>query len=261
MKKALTLVLVLALLMGCAVAATAEDWNPGRPYHSLPEIDTTQQLGYMLFYPNQEVDAEGLCDRLNIYLPREDLAAGEGQLILLTADATEVWRTPMNDERFVLLRKLTETELASLQWQGGMCFEIKLPRSLSLGTSYVVNMEAGCIVAGELTNVQIGGADAWAFDVVGDYGLNAVEYRRPSENGNAAEMIDAPQAGDEIHFGLLLGGEAVAASLYSNDGSVDFEISYFTESAEVVGIVVGETPSWGVLFLDAEGNIVNRADF
>lgn len=259
MKKMMALALVLVMLLGCAQAALAEEawsWSPNQPYAGQPPINLTEQLGYMMFYPNQAMPAQGLCDKLMIYLPREDVEAGEGQLTILTGDGTEVWQTPMNDGAVVQMRKITPDELAGLLWNGGVCFEIALPRTLTLGETYTVSMEEGCIVAGRVTNAQIGGADMWGFDVAGDYGLSAIEYRR---NGDG--MVTDPQPGDEVRFELVLGGTAVAAALYSHGATVDFLTSYFTESGEVVGTVTGESPAWGVLFFDGEGSIINQADF
>ena len=259
MKKIIALTVALALLMIGVQAASAEAWNPGKPYSNVPEVDLTEQMGYMMFYPNKDMAPEGLCDRMYIFLPREDLEAGDGQLLLFTEDS-EVWRTRMSDESCVQLRMLTEDEKDSLLWQGGMCFEIALPRSLVIGKTYTVNLERECIVAGNVSNAQIGGADAWTFEVQGDYGMSAIEYRRPLLNGQYEDMVTAPQAGDEVRFDLVLGGEAASAALYSN-GTVHFQPSYFTESGEVVGIVTGDSPSWGVIFMDADGNVVNQADF
>lgn len=259
MKRIMALALALVLLTIGVQMAAAEEWSSSKPYGGVPEIDLTQKLGYMVFYPNESMAPEGLCDRLYIYLPRDDVQAGDGLLLLYTA-AGEVWRTRMNDESCVTLRPLTAGEMDSLMWKAGVCFEIALPRSLTIGESYTVNLEKGCIVAGEVTNVQIGGKDAWTFEVKGDYGMNAIEYRRLQPNGKYEEMITAPQAGDEIRFDLVLGGQVVAASLYSN-GTVSFQPNYLTESGEVTGIVTGESPSWGVIFLDANGNVVSQADF
>lgn len=256
MKKLITL--ALALLLGVTAAlAAAEGWNPGQPYEGVPPIDLAEQLGYMLFYPNADMAPEALCDRLYVYLPRDDAQPGDGALLLFT-DGAEAWRTPMTAP-CVTARPLTADEQDSLLWQSGTCFEIVLPRSLTLGQTYVVNMERGAIVAGEVTNAQIGGADAWTFTLAGDYGLSAIEYRRPAATGDEG-LILAPQPGDQLRFDLVLGGDAVAAALYS-DGSVTFQPSYFTDSGEVTGTVTGDAPSWGVIFLDADGNPLTRADF
>ena len=258
MKKWMALAIAMVLLLGAVqIAACAEEaWNAAQPYPDVPEIDLTEQLGYMMFYPNEVMAAEGMCDRLFIYLPREDVKAGDGELFVSTKEDGEIWRTPMNDESCVELRALTEDELDSLLWQGGVCFEITLPRSLTLGRTYRVGMESGCIVADGVTNVQDGEMDNWSFEVRGDYGLNAIEYR--SAQG---ETVVVPKAGDEVRFDLVLGGEAVMASVYSLDGTVDFQPNFFTESGEVIGAVTGDVPSWGIVFIDTEGNAVNGADF
>lgn len=261
MKRIVALAMMIALLAIGAQMAVAEEWNSAQPYAGVPEIDLTTQLGYMVFYPNDVVTVEGVCDQLFIYLPRTDVTAGEGQLFVFTEEDGEVWRARMNDADCVQVRPLNDGELEGLLWSEGTCFEIRLPRSLTLGKMYYVNLERGCIAADGVENVQIGGTEAWFFEVQGEFGLNAVEYRRPQADGGYEEMISKPQAGDEIHFELVLGGEAVAAALYSNDETLDFEVNYFTESGEVTGTVTGGAPAWGVVFLDAEGNIVGQADF
>ena len=257
---------ILTALLICAGFAQAAEWTDGRspskPYGDGPEINLEETLGYMMFFPKAGNAVQAACDRLYIYLPREDVKAGEGTFYLLNEDDGLIWSTTMNDTAAIAQRSINEAELEGLLWGGGTCFEIALPRSLELGKPYFVNMTRGCIVADNgVENAQIGGTEEWAFTVEGEYGVSGMEYRRAMADGSYEEQLLQPQAGDEIRFDLVLGGDAVVASIYVLNGSVDFLSTTYTEDGEVIGEVVSEDVSWGVVFLDAENNVLDRVEF
>lgn len=51
------------------------------------------------------------------------------------------------------------------------------------------------------------------------------------------------------------------AVLYGYNGTVDFPIVMYEQSGEVCGKVLSENPAWGVIFLDAQGNELNKVEF
>lgn len=272
MKKAIALVLALIMCMGVAQAAQWEEGtSPSQPYPGVPEIKLDEQMGYMMFYPTDKAQMgvkmgiETACQRLYIYLPREDVKAGDATFYLCSEAVKrgEIWKTAMSNTEAVTQRPITEEELDGLLWGGGTCFEIKLPETLELGTTYFVNMERGCIVSDDgVDSPEVGGTDAWTFTLEGDWGVNKMTYRRALDNGKYEEGLLSPKGGDEIRFDLVLGGDAVAAVVNRfADESVEFDSSYFTESGEVTGMVMKENPQWLVVFLDDSGNELNRVEF
>lgn len=263
MKRMAAILLALAMLsVGVAQAGEwAEGTSPAKPYPDQPEINLEEQLGYMMFYPQAGAPVENACQRLYIYLPREDVRAGEGTLYLFTDEDGQIWDTAMNNTDAVTVRAISEDELDGLLWGGGTCFEVLLPRTLELGKTYYVNMTRGCVVAdGGAENPQIGGT-SWSFAVEGEYGVSGMEYLRPLGNGQYEERVAHPRAGDEIRFDLVLGGEAAIAAIYKYHDSVDFLTTTFDESCEVTGEVMGENLVWGVMFLDGEGRELSRVEF
>ena len=242
-------VLVLAMLLLCAATAQAAQWreglSPSQPYAGVPAVDLSEQMGYMMFYPNAMVSAEHGCQKLFIYLPREDVKAGDGTFYLYTEKGAEVFSTSMSDTAFVTQRAATEEELDGMLWGSGTCFEIVLPQSLDLGSSYFVNVERGGILTKDgIDSPEVGARDAWAFSVVGDYGVSAMAYD-----------------GDEVSFELTLGGEAAQAAIYQFNDSVFFPETMFTESGTVSGTVQEGEHHWGVLFLSEQGDELNRIEF
>lgn len=240
--------LVLAMLL-CVATAQAAQWpegtSPSQPYTGVPEVNLNEQLGYMMFYPNASVPAEHSCQKLFIYLPREDVKATEGIFYLYEEQGTEVFRAPMNDTSVVTQRAATEAELDGLLWGSGTCFEIMLPRTLDLGGAYFANMERGGIVTLDgIESPAIGGKDAWTFAVEGDYGVSAMEY-----------------ADGKVSFELTLGGQASQAVCNGVDDSVFFAETMRSESGTVTGSVNSDAPHWYVLFLDAQGNPLNTVEF
>ena len=248
-----------------------EGMSPAKPYAGVPEVDLTERLGYMMFYPTDKEPADCACQELCLYLPREDVKAGEGKLYLgAEGEDGALWSTPMNDADAVAVRPMTENEKQSLLWGGGTCFVIKLPRSLELGKTYFVNMERGCIwtADGKLDNHEVGGKKTWRFTLAGDYGVGGLEYRRKigEASGESSEAeyeagILKPVAGDEIRFDLTLGGDAAMAVMYGYNESVNFSTVMYEESAEVIGEVLEDSPAWGVMFLDENGDELKRVEF
>ena len=252
--------MVMALMLVCTGVAQAAEWadglSPSRPYENMPEVNLDERLGYMMFFPNAELSMEGACQQLFIYLPREDVVAGESTITLMSEEDGEVWSTAMSNTEAVIQRAITEDELDGLLWGGGTCFEIRLPRTLELGKHYYVNMARGCIVAQNgKESLQISGEESWSFSLQGEYGVSGMEYLRKDE------PVLTPQAGDEIRFDLVLGGDAAMAAIYQYNDTADFLVATFTESTEVTGTVTAENPTWGVAFMDEQGAILSQVQF
>ena len=265
MKRLAALVLII-LMMGTAMAETSawrDGLGPGKPYAGLPEVDLSKEMGYMMFYPSAGMPAEVVCDRLYLYVPREDVKIGEGTLYLYseTAKNALVWSMEMDSE-WISQRPISAAELEGLLWGGGTCVEINLPQTLTFGETYFVNMTQGSLVTEEgVESPAIGGTDRWSFTFETEYGVSAMEYRHPKGDGSYEGGIKNPEIGDEVRFDLKLGGEAATAVVYVNNNSVDFLGIAYEEDSEVVATVTAEKPSWGVLFLDAEGNVLDQIAF
>lgn len=256
MKRWIALFVLMVLMAPAALAATWEDGrSPAKPYVGVPEVDLSKTLGYMMFYPNSKMSAEHIGRELRIYLPRRDVEAGKGRAYLCTEAEGELLRFSFKDEEYVTMRDMTEAELDSMLWGDGVCFEITLPVSLNLGTSYFVNLDKNCIVTtkGKVGNAIIGGTDSWAFTVEGEYGVSGLSYRRAARNGDM-KPVTKPAAGDEVTFELTLGGEAAAAALFCWDDSVAFDKPLLRESMTVTGQILTDNPAWGIVFMDANGN-------
>lgn len=97
--------------------------------------------------------------------------------------------------------------------------------------------------------------------MAGDYGVSGMSYRRALDNGKYDEAVTDPQAGDEIRFDLVLGGDAVKAVIRCDNGPVDFITQTYDASGEIVGEVTADSPAWSVVFLGADGAEINRVNF
>lgn len=246
MKRLIALTILCVLCLGTALATEwPEGLGPGKPYSTVPEINLDEKLGYMMFYPSEDMPVTGVCRTLRLYLPREDVRIGDGTLKLCTDKNGAIQTIDMSDETLIQLRPMTEAEKAMLLWGGGVCVDIALPQSLTLGQTYYVTMTQGCIVTESgIESAELKRKNSWRFTLNGDWGVSALR-----------------QAGDEISFDLVLGGEAQSASLYSRDSSVDFPVSFAQSSGPMTGMATGDSPTWGVMFFDAEGNLLNQMEF
>ena len=264
MKRATALLMALLMLVGVAQAAGWSDGTaPDQPYAGVPKVNLSEEFGYLMFYPKTPMVEEHFCQQLFIYTPREDVEASDAMFYLCSEAKRDgaIWSTPMNNTDVVTMRPITEEELDGLLWGGGTCFEVFLPETLALGQNYFVNMEEGCLVSNDgVKSPTVGGTDSWAFTLEGDYGISAMQYRRPQGKGYEEGVLN-PEEGDEIRFDLVLGGEAESAVIYRGNDSVDFDETIYEQSGEVIGQVTGENPVWGVLFLDAQGDQVDRIEF
>ena len=268
----IALALALTMLL-CVGTAHAAEWpagtGPSQPYEGRPEVDLNEEFGYLMFYPDQDPDSgvqlfmSHACQRLYIYLPREDVKIGDGTFYLLSERPGVIWQTKMDNADAITLRPIDDNELDGLLWGGGVCVEIKLPQTLELGRDYFVNMTRGCLIAGDgIDSPEVGGKDAWSFTLEGDYGVNLMEYRRALGNGKYEEGILRPQAGDEVRFDLVLGGDAAMAVVNRfTDNSVEFATQLYQESGEVIGTVLGDDPAWYVIFMDEQGAELSRVEF
>lgn len=263
MKKLVAICLILVL---CVASASAADWpegySPAKPYQNAPEVDLETQMGYMMFYPNTQMGVAGGGRILFIYLPREDVVAGSGKLHVRTEDKGEEWSVALNDTEYVNQRPMLEKEKNDLMWGSGTCFEIMLPTSLRLGTTYYIDLDTGCIEAGEkITNPAVKGdaQNGWKFTTDDAIGVNEMEYRRLKGDGSYETVLN-PSAGDEIRFDLKINEEVALAVIYT-EADASFEVTNYTESCEVIGTVTGENPVWSVLFLDNAGNTLAWVEF
>ena len=259
MKRSLIALILAAAVFGASPASAAE-WKDGRspaqPYAGVPEVDLSQTMGYIMLYPRAKMPVEHFCDVLEIYLPREDVERGEGTLRLYD-ESGEILSVEFEDEEQVGIRKLSEDELNGLMWGSGVCIDVYLPVSLTIGKDYYVTMDEGCFTAADGAVVSLGytGKEVWVPVVVGDFGINALAYydtgeeepaeseavpvpvTQPAADGEEkaepeevnGEVTLAPEKGDKVRFDLLMGGDADVAVLYSENGSVLFpERSFLT---------------------------------
>ena len=267
------LIALLVVCMLCLTTAYAAEWKEGlsaaKPYSGVPEVNLNELMGYIMLYPRTKLPAVLYCDVLEIYLPRDDVALGEGKLTLYDENG-EVVAIDFTDEEAVELRQLEESELEGLMWGSGVCVEVHLPTSLRFDGSYYVLMDQGCYTAadGKVLSDPIPENDYWTPVVQGDFGVSNLFYSAPVEVEEGEEVPEdavgeikrTPEVGDIITFDLIMGGDAATAVVYSDTGSAEFEQAEYTESATVKGVVTGDPLSWGVVFLDANGEMIKISD-
>ena len=284
MKRLIAILIACVLCMGTAYAATWEDGrSPSKPYKNLPAVNLDKSMGYMMLYPKLDNAAAHYCDTLLIYLPREDLTIGEGTLRVMDAEGM-IDSVEFSDADRVMLYLMTEEELQGMLWGGGMCIEIKLPVSLGIGDDSYITMDEGCFRTedGKVLSPEIKQEDKWLPGFTDDYGIGRVWYgpapaMAPNEDSDYGEevaptpipapsirplpVVETPKAGDAVYLDVVVGGNAVSASIYSDDGSVDFVNNVVMDRATVTGIIREDNWQWTVYFLDANGEIIEGLHF
>ena len=260
MKKCLALIAALLLCLECASAAEwAEGRSAAQPYAGVQEVDLGARMGYSILWPSAKLPMDCYCDTLTIYLPREDVALGQGKLTLMNEEGP-VAEAEFSDPAAVTLRPMDEDELVRLLWGGGVAIEVKLPVSLSLHGGEYVEMEEGCFTAaaGKVRSLRIqGDPNAWRPTLAGEFGVGSVRYTSEPEGEEEAPPKAAPEEGDIVTFELLLGGGATTAVVYSPNESVQTEAAEYTESGVCTGRVLSADVNWGVLFLNENGEVLD----
>ena len=296
MKKLLSILLIC--LLACPAALAAE-WAEGRsaaqPYEGVPEVNLSESMGYAIRFPRDKAPASVFCDVLQIWLPREDIVRGAGNIVLHHGEDEET-AIDFADEKYVTIQPLDESMLSALRWGGGTCISVQLPVSLRLGEDYYITMDEGCFrtVDGDIPSpaIMAGAEERWVPTFSSDYAISGLYYsaaleqeepeaaEEPAE-GEAAEteeaaaeetaeaepeeleevgetiLISDVKAGDKITFDLVLGGDATVAVIFSDNGSASFQQSEYNESQTIRGTVTNDELNWGVVFLDNDGNVVN----
>ena len=276
MIKKLTAILLAGMMLATPVCAAewGEGLSPAQPYPGVPEVDLEKTMGYVMLYPRVKMPAEHFCDTLEMYFPRDDFELKDGRLTLYDKDG-EVFSTSFSNPDYVELRAITEDELEGLMWGGGMCIDIHLPVSLKLNGDYYVKMDKGCFTAaeGKVVSLPLEEKDTWIPLVSGDYGVSSLRYLVGPENNPAAADSDAeesagsselvtitPKTGDKVTFDVTIGGDAAAAVVYSDNGSVYFDPVEYTESGTVTGTIMQDELDWGIEFVDKDGTVLDILD-
>ena len=281
MKRLFALALVCLLCVSSAYAAEWEEGlGPEQPLPGVRRLDLTREMGYQYLYPKPGLEVNYFCNVLEIYLPREDVELGEGHAHLYDSTDTEVADIDFANPEQVELRFQQESELIAKKWGGGVCIEMHLPVSLKFNEDYYVLMDLNCFTAGEnkISNYDLIDKTQWTPLLTGDFGIASLFYCAPpasAEDGEAGaeaaveenpfdkpmvaeataeaalgEPKYNPVTGDEIHFDLVLGGDAKTAVVFSENDSVFFEQLEYTESCPVTGAVTKDELDWGVVFLN-----------
>lgn len=95
----------------------------------------------------------------------------------------------------------------------------------------------------------------------GETGEDGEEVTEEETPIDPSQYVIKPDVGDKVFFDLVIGGDAVLAVLYSDNGSVEFDAIEYTQSGPVRGTVIGEDVQWGVAFYDANNYIFDTLDF
>jgi len=210
MKKTLAILMVLTL---CVSTAFAAEWGEGlsaaQPYAGVPAVDLGATMGYIILFPRAKIPASVFCDELDIYLPREDVAKGQGTLTLYVdpgeGDPQPVETISFADSNAVGIRPLNESELANLSWGGGVCVYARLAKSLGFDVNYFVTMDEGCFTAsgGTVSSIAVphnpdpAVPDAWVPVLSSDYGVSGLFYAAPVETPEEAPQEEAAEEAAE----------------------------------------------------------------
>ena len=220
MKKMIALVLAGLMLLGgvCLAGQWSEGRSAAQPYPNLPEVNLSETIGYIMLFPRAKLPVTRFCDVLEMYLPREDIVAGEGLVHLyekVDGESVEVCYVDFSNPDDFEIREMSDEELEDLVWGGGTCIEMYLPKSLEFGNGnheYYVLMDAGCFTAaeGNLNSLQITSEEAWTPVISGEYGISGLYYLdaplpveakaadgEEAEESEEGEEAEEEEAGDE----------------------------------------------------------------
>lgn len=264
MKKFFAICLALMLLCASASAASwPEGLSPQKPYTGSPEVDFNETIGYMMLLPvNGETCRPGTMT-LKIFVPREDVQAGEGVLYLHSEEDDLVAEIAINAETMIA-RPMTEDELAAMLWGSGTLFEITMEKPLEANRHYIVQMSEGCIVSPDYDAVSpaIAGKDVWTFNTVTNNYVDGLSFVRIVDGKETAVKAEDAQVGDTAKFTVSMDENVVSAAIYCDSGALSTTTSYMEEGTEAaVYFPASGTVTWGVIFFNAEGEVIDNVAF
>lgn len=271
MKKLIALILVCLI---CATTAYAAEWreglSPAKPSTGSDEKDFSKSLGYLIAWPQTKFPALRFCDVLVIYMPRDDVALGEGKITLCDSEG-EIAVMDCSDPVQVELKPLEESELEDMMWGSGSYMMVHLPVSLEFDKSdYYVMMDEGVLYdpANGVKSPAMPKSSNWHPLLQDEFGVSRLYYAKgqaadddEEEAEKKAEEVEytyLPTVGDTVTFDLKLGGSAKEAIIYSENDSMYFSPYQFTESGTVTGNVIGDDVNWGIIFLDEDGKQLDQ---
>ena len=255
------IVICLAIMMLCTnafAAEWAEGLSPNKPYQGTPAVDFNETIGYMMLYPVNGDNINGGELVLKIYLPREDVQAGEGTLKLKSKEDGTVEEVEVSAETFVA-RPMNEEELNAMMWGSGTVFEITMTKPIDINRNYYVELSEGAIVSPdyEAVSPDIKRKDAWYFDTMTINYIDKLTYNRVVEGKDKPQKVETVQAGDTAEFKIVMDEETAYAVIFCDSGLIVPETNYFEEGTETtIQFPVEGTVEWGVAFFDSEDYLV-----
>ncbi len=258
MRKFVSLLAVLLALVFASAQAFAESapvWNngqsPSQPYKGVPPVDLTQKLGYMVFTPLNNDNADDVLTSLTIYLPREDVKAGEGALSVYEKDGKAPLEVvSFSDAARVSVAPIDQETLNWLYWESGVAFTVRIANALDADKGYYVSMEENCIVSadGAVGNIALDGKKGWAFTTNAEAGVTA-----RTRSGDEALKV-----GDSVRMEVKLGGDATSAMVFCDTEAVSSEDHPLTESGTLTArYEKAGSARWGVAFMDEAGSLLS----
>ena len=264
-RRIIALLAMLAMLAAPGARGEAvwpDGLGPAKPYPELAELNLDETIGYFMPSPRANAPAVRFCDRLEICLPRTDVATGSGSAHLYAINdgqAEEIDTIDFTDASAVRVKKLDDEALSGLRWGSGVVVTLQLNRSLKLGRKYYVLMDEGCLTAGGTTSPALNDPALWTPALEGEFGVSNLRFiETGSANSDTGERVKrTPAEGDTVLLDIALGGHARTAVVFSENDSVRFEVPEYKVSATAVGLVRMGNVRIGVLFLDELGQTVD----
>lgn len=260
MKRLVVICLAVMLLCANAYAATwADGLGPQKPYLGTPEVDFNETIGYMMLYPTNgdNVNVDEL-HALKIYLPREDVEVGTGEISVKSKGIGLVEKIEITAETFVA-RPMTEEELEQMMWGCGTVFEIAMSKPLQINRDYYIEMSEGAIVSTEyeMVSPKISGRKEWYFNTDTDNYIDKLEYKRLVDGKEKPQKVETVQVGDFAEFDIIMDEETAYAVIFCDAGAIIPAANHFEEGVKTtIDFPVEGTVEWGVAFFDAEDYLV-----
>ncbi len=171
-------------------------------------VAQADSIGFIAYYPQTDtMGALAGTNQFTIYFQKPDVHAGLGAIELYDASNQQLVDTiEVLDESKCVISPIDESGMALTDWVEGTKAEIYFNKFFTPGASYYILLDKGCFMAGEIASKGIDNASYMPFDVK-PYGINGI-------------FRDIYNFGDTASMEVVLGGEAVRASILDYDGNV-----------------------------------------
>lgn len=186
---------------------------------------------------------------LHIYVPRTDIEAGIGAVVVYDSNYTPVEKIQISDSSRVRLSSMNGSDLADCGWDAGTKVSVQLQNGLSGSSVYYVALEDDAFITADASGYSAATPSGSEWTVyTAEYGFSVSE---PGSGVYAGQTVDGKM--------VLSGTGAASAMIEDADPSLSFNTAeFYGDEAFTLTCFDSGVHGFSVSFYDADGNFLEN---